>query len=162
MTGDGDAILAARVAALEAAFGQIERTRMAGLPLLNARLAVETVGFERASPEARVALGVLITPWFMSLLRLPLCEAAAAELPAVGIKQVRDCGTRQFEFIGAQETGIGRYEASALFSPMFEFADLAAARATASAVLTLLRQVERPAACPVPARRGFLFGRTAA
>lgn len=174
MTGPVDPILAERVAALEAGFRHIANTRMVGLSLLNARLAVEAVGFERESPDAPIALGVLVTPWFMSLLRLPLCESAAAGLPAVGCKQMRDCGPRCFEFIGAQEAGIGRYEASGLFSPMFEFADAAAARATAKAVLALLRRAEPPAAAPAatptatatsptaPARRGFLFGRAAA
>jgi hypothetical protein len=49
---------------------------------------------------------------------------------------------------------------------MFEFADQAAALATAREVLALLRpappaaQAARPdSALPVPARRGFLFGR---
>lgn len=156
----GDPLLAARVDRLESAFRRIAATRMAGLSLLHPALAVQAVGFARVPGEPEVALGVLLTPWFMSLLRLPLSEAAARGVPPVGARRVHDCGPQRLEFLGADEAGLGRYEASALFSPMFEFADAAAALATAHAVLALLRPLPAPIA--QPARRGFLFGRSAA
>jgi [NiFe] hydrogenase assembly HybE family chaperone len=144
--------LEARVAALETVFRKIAGTRMAGLPLLNTRLKVQALGFEE---QDDVACGVLVTPWFMNLVRLPLADAAQM-LPPLQ-KAERDVGPRRFEFIGAHEPGFGAFEASSLFSPMFEFEDQAAALATACEVLGLLRPA--PA---VPSRRGFLFGRTAA
>jgi [NiFe] hydrogenase assembly HybE family chaperone len=142
----------ARVAALEAVFRQIAATRVAGLPLLNTRLQVQALGFEEYGD---VACGVLVTPWFMNLVRLPLDDAAEVLSPLQ--KAERDVGTRRFEFIGAHEPGFGAFEASSLFSPMFEFEDQKAAVATAREVLGLLRPA--PA---VPSRRGFLFGRPAA
>ena len=138
-----------RIAALESVFRQIAATRMAGLPLLNPRLQVRALGFEA---DRGVACGMLVTPWFMNLLRLPLDDSVEMLKPLQ--KGERDVGPRCFEFIGANEPGIGAFEASSLFSPMFEFEDHAAAVATAREVLGLLRP---PPA--VPSRRGFLFGR---
>lgn len=150
-------LLVERVQRLEAAFRDIQATRMRGIPLLNARLQVEAVGFV-AETESRIAQGVLVTPWFMSLLRLPLHDDAADTLLAVGRSDVRELGGHGFDFLGAHEPAIGRYESSSLFSPMAEFVNHAAAVATAHSVLKLLRADSPPAQ---PARRGFLFGRSA-
>lgn len=151
--------LTERVAALEALFRHVERTRMAGVPVLNRALQVEAVGFEPVAVEpgeAPAAVGVLLTPWFMNLVWLPLQPKAAAD--RVGQARAREVGGTNFDFIGGYEPGLGAYEACSLASPMFEFADQAQARATAWAVLAELR----PAAPKVSnARRGFLFGRSA-
>jgi [NiFe] hydrogenase assembly HybE family chaperone len=143
---------------LESAFRTIQATRMQGVPIVHGGLRVEAVGFQ---PEhaAAVASGVLVTPWFMSLVRLPLHSDAAAAMLAPGASGVREWGGYTFDFLGAHEPAIGAYESSSLFSPMAEFADQAAARATARAVLALLRDTAVP---EQPARRGFLFGRSAA
>jgi [NiFe] hydrogenase assembly HybE family chaperone len=142
---------------LEAGFRHIASTRMAGVPVLNPALRVQAVGLLPDAEDTAVAFGVLVTPWFMNLLRVPLNDEAGAAMLGVGVKAERDCGARRFEFIGAHEAAVGRYESASLFSPMFEFADQAAAVATAHEVLALLR----PPAAASPARRGFLFGRGA-
>ena len=141
-----------RIAALESVFRQIAGSRMAGVPLLNPRLRVQALGFES---DQGVACGILISPWFMNLVRLPLDPSVEVLAPLQ--KAERDIGPRCFEFIGAHEPGLGAFESSSLFSPMFEFEDQAAALATAHEVLGLLRP-----ASAVPSRRGFLFGRPAA
>jgi [NiFe] hydrogenase assembly HybE family chaperone len=147
------------VHALEHVFRTVARTRMPGVPVMNPLLKVQALGFEHDA-DGTHALGVLVTPWFMNLVRLPLQPDAFVLAP--GELGVRAIGTRRFHFIGAHETGIGGFEACSLFSPMFEFADQAAAVATASAALKELRTP--PATLPpsVPARRGFLFGRAGA
>lgn len=151
--------LAARVQALEALFRHVESSRMAGVPVLNRALQVEAVGFEPVAVEpgeAPVAVGVLLTPWFMNLVWLPLLPEAGAD--RVGQVRAREVGGTAFEFIGAHEPGLGAYEACSLASPMFEFPDQAQARATAWAVLAALRPVAPKVS---NARRGFLFGRSA-
>ena len=149
--------LAPRLQTLEAAFRHIAATRMDGVPVLNPRLEVQAVGFE-SDEDGQHALGVLVTPWFMNLLRLPLLDG----LPTLALRAVaaRDICTRRLDLIGAFEPGVGAFEACSLFSPMFEFANQAAAVATAQEALKELRAAPRAPA--QPARRGFLFGRTGA
>lgn len=198
MTATAGGALEARVQALLALYREIAATRMHGLPLLNPVLQVQAIGFELVQPppsspadtrdttsvgpgaagaDVQAAIGILITPWFMNLVWLPLQRLDAAA--QVGHKTTRHVGRECFEFITADENGLGSYAACSLFSPMFEFASQAAALATAQAVLAHLRQpvpeptpapaltltpppVAEPAAppaLPVPARRAFLFGR---
>jgi [NiFe] hydrogenase assembly HybE family chaperone len=146
--------LAGRVAALQRAFEHIAATRMAGLPLVHPKLMVATVGFQPQDDE--VAIGVLVTPWCMNLVRLPLQDRHP--VLAVGETASREIGARRFDVLGAHEEGVGAFEAASLFSPMAEFADQAAALATAEAVLDALRG-PLPARVAPPSRRGFLFGR---
>ncbi len=184
--------LRSRTDALVTLFDGVARTRMAGVPILNPALRVEALGFElceaTAAPipaetpthteaqtsEAPGAVGVLITPWFMNLVWFPLEQNDQAD--RVGRSRLRRVGVECFDFIGGYEPGFGCYDACSLFSPMFEFADRAAARATARAVLTTLRQpvVTAPVVAPartatqpprqgkppeLAARRAFLLGR---
>lgn len=143
--------LALRVQALEACFRHIAATRMAGLPVLHPRLRVQAIGFAEAADD--LALGVLLTPWFMNLVRLPLQPAAAAGLPAPGRSAELAVGGWRLLFHGQHEPAIGPFAAASLVSPLHALADQAAAVAMAEAVLEQLR--------PRPARRGFLFGRSA-
>jgi len=157
--------LAAREQALAAHYRQVQAERMQGLPLLNPALSVETVGFEW-TPDAQtgepVGEGVLVTPWFMSLVRLP-AHAQAAE-GRVGQRREHAFGCERFDFLGAWDAGIGFHESCALFSPMQGFDSQALARETALAALGLTRPAppEQPAQPAQPARRAFLAGRRAA
>lgn len=162
--------LAHRSAALAERFTLIAATRMQGMPLLNPALVVEVVGFEPwpagpdlASEDAAFGLGILITPWFMNLVRLPLqCQPSPDR---VGLKQGHVLAGQTFEFIVAHELGLGAFEACSLFSPMFEFSQPEVARDTARHILACLRTpvpaLPQPVAGPavVPARRAFLLGR---
>jgi [NiFe] hydrogenase assembly HybE family chaperone len=157
-----------RVAELAALFMHIAHTRMAGVPVLNPALQVEAIGFECLPPcEGEAAgLGILLTPWFMNLVRLPLQRDDSAA--RVGRTHEELLAGQRFEFIGAHEAAIGAFSACSLFSPMFEFTDQSTARATALEVLAQLRKPPLPEPVstthtkPVPARRSFLFGRSAA
>lgn len=153
------ASLAERVRALEALFERIAATRMQGVPVLHPGLRVAALGFE-AEPGGAAAVGVLLTPWFMNLLWLPL---GPVESPlAVGATRTRAVGRERFDFLGAHEDGFGSYECCSLFSPMNAFEDQAAAVATAQQVLLQLRSppagTEAPAA-DRPSRRAWLLGR---
>lgn len=159
-----------RVNALVDFYRRVETERMQGIPILNPQLRVEAVGFRRADTEpgdGAVAEGVLITPWFMSLVRLPL--AVQDHAGRVAHKAVRGFGTERFDFIGAHDPAVGYHEACALFSPMADFRSQAQARETAEAVLAQLRPAPQAAsqpvavavAEPVPARRSFFMARRA-
>jgi [NiFe] hydrogenase assembly HybE family chaperone len=156
------AALARRVAALVAHFERVQFERMQGVALLNPALTVEAVGFVWAADEQHgaVAEGILITPWFMSLLRLP-AEVALQSQP-VGRKFVRCFGAESFEFIAADGEALGYHESCALFSPMNGFDSPALARETAEAALALARPAPLPvpaSAEPLPARRAFFLAR---
>lgn len=151
--------LGERTRALETLFADIALTRMAGVPVLHRGLRVEAVDFALHAADEPGALGVLLTPWFMNMVWFPL---ERSDHPArVGLSHTRVVGGEAFAFIGAHEVQFGSFEACSLFSPMFQFADHAAARATAAAVLASLR-AHKPAADEKPSpRRSFLFGRSA-
>jgi [NiFe] hydrogenase assembly HybE family chaperone len=186
---------AAWVRDLETVYDEIARTRMAGLPVMNAVLRVEAIGFG-ATPAQRCDVsasrledaagwrvdgiwGVLITPWFMNLvwragdalLESPAGQTFGALDLAVGHSRARVLAGQALTFIGAWDERLGAFECCSLISPMFQFADQAAAVAVAHAVLTELRAapaglaVQPQAASAdevIAARRRFLFGRSGA
>jgi [NiFe] hydrogenase assembly HybE family chaperone len=130
-------------AALTRAFDTIRRTRMAGIPILNDAVGVEAVGFHRWQG---FWLGVLVTPWCMNLV---LMEADAVHWPRLrsGEKFSLTFPAGRFEFIFGREALLGASTGDdtrgetlmcSLFSPMFDFADHAGARATALACLSAL------------------------
>ena len=91
-------------------------------------------------------------------IKLAETHGVLAALADTGLLKV--ASEEDFDFIGACEDGFGAYEMCSLFSPMFEFADQAGARATAWEILGQLRRA--PPALPPPAagRRAFLTGRS--
>lgn len=121
-------------AGLETAFRRIQGERMADLPFVNPGLTVEAVGFR---PWDRSCLGVLVTPWSMNLMLLPVeGEQWADRRP--GEQGLVRFPSGSHEFILGEEAGIGRYRMCSLFSPVLEFPHQAAAVATARAALDQL------------------------
>lgn len=153
------------VLALEQLFNEIAATRMRDVPVQNAALQVQALGFVPDPEQDGVWLGILITPWFMNLVRLADTEPAARHsFLAERDKAIRHFGNTLFEFIGAFEPTIGAFETCSMFSPMFQFENQSAAVATATEILTQLRQPAAPPGAKTPAapsRRGFLFGHSA-
>lgn len=158
------------VAALEAAFRRIAATRMAGLPLNNAALRVQAVGF-RSHGEACLA-GVLITPWAINLVMLAATPSRELYL-APDRRQTWDFVSGSYEFMGGEEAECGAYQFCSLFSPTFEFRDQESAVETATVIMACLdaeaetdRAVEleaarlagRPVTQIPTTRRGFLQG----
>ena len=108
---------------LEAAFNAILQTRMHDVPVLNSALSVQALGFLRYQQDW---LGVLITPWFMNLLLLPEPDSTwQTQAPGSKFSLIFPYGV--FEFTVANEALLGVYAVCSLFSPMFQFADQAAA-----------------------------------
>jgi [NiFe] hydrogenase assembly HybE family chaperone len=182
-----------RIQALVSHFERVQRERMHDVPILNLALRVEAVNFvfpAAARASDVVGEGVLITPWFMSLMRLPLYKQAHGQ--QLSRTFVRGFGVEEFDFIGAYDHALGYHETCALFSPMFEFTDHAHARETAEAALAEIRSAStgrsalpdlkpgesmaepapvappiaqpkkvQPAPVAMPSRRFFLIGRAA-
>ena len=160
---------------LDAAFRRIERERMAGLPLLNAALRVQAVGFERWRGQW---LGALVTPWFMNLVLVP-GDSQTWRHAADGERVFHRFGAGDFAFLGGDEAEVGEFQTCSLVSPMADFADQDTACATARMAVRMLH-VEQPAAAlmgaggacasgqaarnaptdgePKPSRRAMLFG----
>ena len=146
---------------LEDTFRAIERERMADVPILNPAIKVQAVGFQEWEGQL---LGILITPWFMNLMLLPLDESEPAA--ASGESSPVDFPAGRFEFIHGEEAAIGAYQMCSLYSPVFDFEDHAAAVATAEAVLEQLfeddeaeAEMQPPAEPPKPvSRRALLRG----
>lgn len=126
---------------VEEAYRCIQEQRMQGMPLLNPALKVEGLGFRQI---AGATVGVLITPWSMSLLRF-----AAADVLPEGQRGSRHLPVGWIEFIGVHEEALGAFESASLFSPMFQFADQEVARVVA---FESLRTVLGGGSQPVVAR----------
>jgi [NiFe] hydrogenase assembly HybE family chaperone len=140
--------LGSPAAALQARFEHIHLHQMAGVPMLNPALQVQAIGFR---PWAAHWLGVLVTPWFMNLVLFP---RQREHWQAIGERESRHYvfPAGVFEFIGNRDAALGDYQACSLFSPMFEFADHAAAHDTAVAALeALFDAAHRPASDVPPA-----------
>lgn len=104
---------------------------MRDLPVVNAELSVQAVGFNRVNEDW---LGILITPWFMNLTLLPGPDSTwRGQQPGTKIEKCFPYGV--FEFTLGRETQLGTYALCSLFSPMFQFENQAAALATAQSAL---------------------------
>jgi [NiFe] hydrogenase assembly HybE family chaperone len=141
-------------AVVTAVFRRIRAERMADVPL--PPLEVEAVGFRRWQGHW---LGMLVTPWTMSLLLLP-GTTSDWRLPPEGKHNGFKFPSGEYAFLGGSEEGLGEYQSCALISAMGQFSDQETARLTAQAALTALLQASPAVAAPAsPARRGFLTGR---
>jgi [NiFe] hydrogenase assembly HybE family chaperone len=116
---------------LEAHFQDVYVRAMADVPICNPALAVACVGFREWSGRA---LGIVVTPWFMNILLLPL-EGSRPIDAAPGATQSVAFPCGRIDFLAGDLDGFGRVLMCSLFSPMDEFADQEAALATAQAAL---------------------------
>ena len=126
---------AERICRLEAFFTEVWQTRMQGLPILHPALQVEAVAFQHWDSGW---LGVMVTPWFMSLLWLP--DEPDIPLGHPGDKVVRSLPAGDYEFIVSHEEGLGSYLSCSLYSPMTAFPDHKSTRAMAMAVMEAVLQ----------------------
>ncbi|HOP18154.1 MAG: [NiFe]-hydrogenase assembly chaperone HybE [Chromatiaceae bacterium] len=116
---------------IAATFTRIHHEQMAGLPLLNNALTVETLGFQVHGGRV---LGVLVTPWLMNLVLLP-GQGDDWDGLELGHKQPHEFPSGQYKFMVNEIDGIGRCQTHSLFSPMREFVSQAHAMAAAEAFL---------------------------
>jgi len=154
----GEADAAAWGELLAGTYREIGARAMRDLPIYNDALGVEAIGFRRYDGTI---LGIMVTPWFMNVV-MPASAARDGCGAAVRIR----FPAGDIEFTLSEVGQMGRIASCSLFSPMFQFADMAAARATAEAALAELmlaadseEAVGRrgPATTPID-RRNFLRG----
>lgn len=113
---------------------------MRDLPVFNPALDVAAIGFRALDDHA---FGVIVTPWFMNLVRLPLDPTTAGRSQGEVVTRLLPVGA--LEFTVGHLDGIGGIESCSLFSPMFDFADQSAAEAAAEAALAAVLEPEQVA-----------------
>jgi len=116
-----------RIQELVGRFREIGETSMRDLPLYNPDLEVEAVGFRTFEGQW---VGVLITPWFMNLMRLPKI-AAPMDMAHIGSKVVTMLPSGEHALTRGGDEVIGTYESLSLHSPMSAFKAQEAARTEA-------------------------------
>ena len=121
-------------------------TRMEGLAFVNHALAVEAVGF---APWQGHWLGVMVTPWFMSLTLAPRDVSVWRSLKQ-GDKRSYRFPAGAYEFIGAKDDHAGEYLMCSLFSPLLQFEDQQTARLVAQLAREALFDVENAETCDMP------------
>jgi [NiFe] hydrogenase assembly HybE family chaperone len=132
---------------LVAAYRLIYEQRVAGLPICNARLLIDAVGF--CDWENRY-VGILITPWFMNLVVLPTGAENWQHAPT-GSKVELELPSGPCRFDTCDLPGVGPHLSLALFSAVGDFPDHDTARQVATE--TLRRLFEKPDPDAVPAER---------
>ena len=164
MKSPGDLGDPPRVLALIELFQRIDAA-MRDLPIYNDKIAIEAIGF-RLFGDAEL-LGVVLTPWFMNLITLPI-EPVPMKMAEIGrtVRVMLPAGERAF-VVGGDER-IGLYKAHSLHSPVLNFTLPGQARAEAQRMLALLMTPPPVTAEDVAGngsttagvdRRALLFGR---
>jgi [NiFe] hydrogenase assembly HybE family chaperone len=135
---------------------------MCDLPIYNDKITIEAIGFRPFGDDA--LLGVVLTPWFMNLVLLPVAPELM-RMAEIGrpLEVELPVGKRTF-VIGGNEV-VGLYRAHSLHSPVLTFTLPGQAQAEARRQLGLLLtpsaqddRVNRDTSAAVD-RRALLFGR---
>ncbi len=114
-------------ARLAEAYKIIWATSMRDVPICNSALDIESIGFRAHSGSA---VGIVVTPWFMNLVVAAPTEEADPSLQDGAASSLR-LPAGEIECAGASLDGFGGLRACSLFSPMFDFAEMAVARTVA-------------------------------
>ncbi|ANW03244.1 [NiFe]-hydrogenase assembly chaperone HybE [Bradyrhizobium icense] len=131
---------------LAAAYRDIADRTMRDLPIFNEALSVEAIGFR--AREGRV-VGIMVTPWFMNVV-ISMRDGTSQSSPGTGSNLRLRFPAGEIEFTVSELAPVGSLASYSLFSPMFEFEDMASARATAEAVLAALMSPANRAASHGP------------
>lgn len=128
MTGAGnDPALTRRLSVLCERFREIGHERMRDLPVYNAAVDVEAVGFR---PFYSGWIGVLVTPWFMNLVLLP-GEWEEWEVDKIGTKRTYGLPSGPAEFVVGGDEIAGAFDTKPIRSDVKGFASQEEARAVA-------------------------------
>ncbi len=101
---------------LEAVFNVIAHTRMAGLPICNEAVQVQAVGFREWQAHW---VGVLVTPWTISLVLMP-GENTPLKTLGADEKMTWEFPSGSYEFMGLNEPALGTCHICSLISPVID------------------------------------------
>ncbi len=118
------------VAMLVQQFETIYLEHMRGLPIVNAKLKVEAVGFQDFD---RHQLGVLITPWFMNLVLLPVTDEWSET--SQGDTTSIDFPSGPIDFTTCHDNVLGTYLSAVLFRSVSDLVDQPMAREVAQQLM---------------------------
>ncbi|MEG3619217.1 [NiFe]-hydrogenase assembly chaperone HybE [Magnetovibrio sp. PR-2] len=124
---------------VQKAFQAIYDNSLKGLPIENPVLEVEAIGF--TEHDGRI-VGVITTPWLMTLLVFPRADEDWSN-DKVGTKKEFPFPAREYECLANEIEGVGPYYGYAIYSPMHEFEHHPHAQASATAFMEVL-MVENP------------------
>ncbi len=145
-----------RISRLAVHFREIGDAQMRELPFYNASLEVEAFDFSRFGDDQLI--GVLITPWFMNLVLLPL-DYVAVDANRYGKSRSFALPGGGIEFRYGGDEVVGSFWAHSLHSPMHKFASQTHARSEARIRLAeAMQSPQTRPAVPSPGRRAFLTG----
>lgn len=154
-----------RVQALLATFRRVN-AGMRDLPIYNDKVEIEAIGFRAFGEDALI--GVVLTPWFMNLVRLPI-DPVPLDMAAIGKTVMIELPAGPRKFVTNGDADIGLYEAHSLHSPVSSFTLPGQAHAEAVRQLGVLMSppAEEPTNQKAPPTRGvdrraLLFGRPTA
>ncbi len=136
--------MAVRVAALTASYRLIAERDMAGVPICNADLSVEAVGFRAHGPGW---IGCVIAPWFLNAVLIPRDPALWADLRD-GDKTDVTLPSGAYRFTAARVGVLGTLAVIPLASAMNVFTGQEDARAAAALALDHLMRAPEPAPQP--------------
>ncbi len=108
---------------LESSFNSILADNMQGMPILNNALTVQILGVQEWDGRS---MGVVITPWLMSLVLFPKDGDDWVAL-ALGHKVSYSFPSQELEFMTNKLDILGYCQTYAIHSPMGKFADQQAA-----------------------------------
>ena len=124
---------------LDSVFNDILVNEMAGLPLLNPKINVEVLGFQEF--EGRT-IGIVISPWLMSLVMLPSSQLGDDWSKfEIGQQHIHTFPSGDFKFLVNEFKGIGICQVHAIHSPMASFFSHDHARVTAFQFMNKLMTV---------------------
>lgn len=98
-------------------FEHILQENMQGIPILNKKLHVQTLGFQMYNGRI---IGIVITPWLMNLIMLPNEDDDWNELE-LGKKMPVKFPSTSYKFMVNEINGIGKCKTHSMYSPMHEF-----------------------------------------
>lgn len=124
---------------LEAVFTDIATSRMVGLPICNQAMRVQAVGF-REWQERWV--GVLITPWTISLVLMP-GENAPLQTLGADEKMSWEFPSGIYDFMGLNEQALGTCQICSLISPVVDIERHEDAVSIAEEVMEALFKTEK-------------------